>query len=257
MMTFAQKKNLLIVLCRQHLRTSDYRSAAGALWSFAGPMLVFSVTYFIFVDRFGKQIPYFALTLLTGIIALSFFSNSVSYLIRFFRSNRDTLVNSQAPGEILLLAHLFVPLIKFITEISLCMIAAFFLGILSPSGFLGTLALIPFFVLLALGVGLYLAVLGTLAGDIEEIWLVVAHTLIFITPIFYQIPMISPWARFLILYLNPVTPFILSFQALITSQPVPAFDEGTLFQAAAYASAAFLIGWSAYKKMGKQVVEVL
>jgi len=256
-MTFTQKKNLLAVLCRQHLRTSDYRSAAGALWSFAGPMLVFSVTYFIFVDRFGKQIPYFALTLLTGIIALSFFSNSVSYLIRFFRSNRDTLVNSQAPGEILLLAHLFVPLLKFITEISLCLIVAFFLGILSPAGFLGTLTLIPFFVLLALGVGLYLAVLGTLAGDIEEIWMVVAHTLIFITPIFYQMPMISPWARFLILYLNPVTPFILSFQALITSQQVPAFHEGTLFQAAAYAAAAFLIGWTTYKKMGKQVVEVL
>lgn len=249
--------NLLQVLCRSHLHSSDYRSIAGALWSFMGPLIVFSVTYFIFVDRFGRQIPYFPLILLTGIICLSFFSNSVSYLIRFFRSNRDTFINSQAPGEILLLAYLFVPFIKFLTELTLCFAIAAFLGILTPAGFFMSLVLVMLFTLLTLGLGLYLAVLGTLAGDIEEIWSVLAHTLIFITPVFYQLPMVSKWAGFLIVYLNPVTPFVLSFQAMITSQPIPAFSAGTLFQAAAYALAASVIGWTTFKKMEKQVVEVL
>lgn len=257
MKTRSQKLNLLKVLCAAQLRSSDYRSAAGALWSFMGPLLTFSVTYFIFVDRFGRAIPYFPLTLLTGIISLSFFTSAVSYVIKFFQRNRDIFINSKAPPEILLAAHLFVPLLKFLTELSLCAVLAAVLGILTPAGFAGVLLLIPFFVLLAAGVGLYLAVLGTLAGDIEEIWTVVAHTLIFVSPVFYQLPMISPWARTLITCLNPVTPFMLSFQALITGQNIPGFEPGTLFQAAAYALAALSVGWTTFRKMEKQVVESL
>lgn len=222
-----------------------------------GPLLTFSVTYFIFVDRFGRNIPYFPLTLLSGIITLSFFTNSVTYIIRFFRSNREIFLNSRAPAGILLASHLFVPLLKFLTEISLCLIISAFLGILSPAGLAGTILLLPCFVLLAAGIGLYLAVLGALAGDTEEIWMVLAHSLIFISPVFYQLPMISPWAGFLISYLNPVTPFMLSLQAFITGQHIPGFETRTVVQAAAYALAAFFIGWKTFKKMEKQVVESL
>ncbi len=257
MKTLRQNLNLLSVLCRANFRSSDYRSFAGALWSFIGPLIVFSVTYFIFVDRFGRQISYFPLTLLTGIITIGYFSNTVTYTMRFFPAHREILMNSRAPAAVLLPASLFVPSIKFFVEFTLCVLFAFSQGILEPSNLALALALIPFLILLAVGIGLCLAVLSQLAGDVQEIWFVLAQMLLFITPVFYQLPMISPFARIVVAVFNPVTPFILSFQSLLTSHPVPYFQTGTLVQAAAYGMASFLAGWTYFKRMERQMVEKL
>ncbi len=252
-----QNLNLLSVLCRANFRSSDYRSFAGALWSFMGPLIVFSVTYFIFVDRFGRHISYFPLTLLSGIITISYFSNTITYTMRFFPAHREILMNSRAPSSVLLPASLFVPSIKFFVEFTLCIIIAFSLRILEPQKLAVALALIPFLILLAVGIGLCLAVLSQLAGDVREIWLVFSQMLLFTTPIFYQLPMISPLARTLIVFFNPVTPFILSFQSLLTGHPVPYFHTGTLVQAAAYGLASFFTGWTYFKRMERQMVEKL
>ncbi len=120
--------NLLRVLMRMHLRSSDYRTFLGALWSLAGPLLTFGVFYFIFIDRFGRGITLFSLKLLTGVIVIQFFMAVIQITMNAMRQSRDVVVDSLTPSEVFLAAPLVVPLLKFIVEIGLCLVLAAFSG---------------------------------------------------------------------------------------------------------------------------------
>lgn len=250
-------RNLFYVLARMNLRASHYRSVMGTLWSFMGPFFLFIVTYFIFRDRFGHQIRHFPLLLLTAIICINFFSNVVGYTIRFFSGRRDILLNSVTPIGTIFLASLIVPVIKFSVEIGLCLIVAAFTGVLNFLYLPLIFILLAAFFMMAAGAGLMLAVLNSLAGDVEEIWYILARTLIFITPTFYTLDMLSPQARGLIRFLNPLTPATISLQSLISGHPVPYFDGAVFFQAILYAVLLLAAGMICFRRFRHVIVESL
>ena len=236
-------------------RTSDYRSFGGALWSLLGPLAHFAVMYFIFEDRFGRQIPHFSLHLLAGILPVTFLNGMVSQTMRFFERVRSVLINTTTPSETLMLSSLFVPFLKFLVEIMMCGSLAIAFGLMPPAGLLYLAALSITFMLLVLGIGLHLLILNSLAGDVSEIWQVTSNMLIFITPTFYTLDMLSPWARTLVRFLNPLTPFIIGFQSLVGGQPVPYYGAGTLPQAIVYSCLALASGYWLFKHFEKQVIE--
>ena len=249
--------NLLSVLMRMNLRSSDYNNFLGILWSFMGPLLAFLIVYFIFVDRFGQAIPYFPLQVLTGIICLTFFNNTVQYTMRFLGRHSTILLSSRTPSEILLLASLVTPMLKLAVEILVVLAAAAFCGILKWFYLPVILLLLPAFLLLVIGIGLILHVLSCFAGDIEEIWTILTRFFIFLSPVFYTLDMLSPFARGILLYFNPLTSMILSFQGLITGQPLPFFSAGLVLQAFLYSVVIFAAGYSLFKRFEKQIVEIL
>lgn len=248
--------NLLQVLTRTNLRSSDYNSLLGVVWSFLGPFLAFIIVYFIFVDRFGKQIPYFPLQVLTGVICLAFFGSTVQYTMHFLQRNQFILAASRTPSEILLLASLVTPVVKLMIEISFVIVLALCCGILKWFYLPVLILLLPTFFLMVIGVGLILHVLNCFAGDVEEIWNILSRFFIFIVPCFYTLDMLSPLARSLVLYLNPLTSIILSFQGLITGQPLPFFGPAIVLQAFLYSFLVFTLGYTLFKRFEKQIVEI-
>jgi len=237
-----------------NFRTSDYKSFMGALWSFLNPALTFIVTYALFQDRFGKQIPYFTLHLLSGIIVLSAFKVIVEHTIPFLERNRAILINSKTPSEILLFSSMVVPCLKFLIEISLCAGIGLFLGVLKiqnlPLIYLLYLCLIP----MAIGFGLILLSLHSYAGDVLEIWHILSQLLYFVSPMFYTLDMLSPWSRAVILYVNPITPFMLSYQSLITGN-APYFSGYTILRAIACSVIIFAIGYRSFKNIEMEQIE--
>ncbi|HTL48917.1 MAG TPA: hypothetical protein VL688_12725 [Verrucomicrobiae bacterium] len=253
---FKKNLNLLGVLVKMYFRTSDYKSIGGALWSFIGPLTAFVVLYCIFEARFGKSIPDFPLHLLVGIIPLTFFNNMMTHGMRFFEKHRDFLLNSHVPAEILLVSSLFVPALKFAVEISLCAVAGLAFGVLHltslPLFYLTAIG----FILLVFGITLHFLILSTLAGDVMEIWTVLWPMMLFITPTFYTVDMLSPWARLMVLNLNPLTPVVLAFQSLMLGHAAPYFSVYTVVQGAAYMTIAFVSGYSCFKRFEKRGVEM-
>lgn len=253
-----EERNVLYVLLRMNFKRSDYKSILGVFWSFLGPALTFLITYLIFEDRFGRQIAYFPLRLLTGIICLGFFSTCVTHTIQFLNNHKDNLLNSNIPSQIYLLTSLYIPSLKFCTEQSLCLLISIILGVFHIQNVLTILILVPAFFFLAAGVGLILCVTNCFAGDVSEIWSVISRMLIFLTPTFYTIDMLSSWAGAIIRYLNPVSPFVISFQHAFTNSHIPGYHGvWTVLQCIAYSSALFLIGYFYLKKFEKQLVERL
>lgn len=249
--------NLFYVLIRTYFKTGDYRSFLGAFWSFLGPLMTFLVMYFIFRDRFGRQIPYFPVFLLASIIPLTFFISIVNNTLSFLEKHRNILLNSKTPPEILLLASLTTPVLKFLVEITLCMLLALLAGTFNPLYFPFLIILCLLFFFMSLGTGMIMAILKRSAGDIQEIWQILSRLLLFVTPTFYTLDMLSQWGRSTVLLLNPLTPFILSFQSIIMGEDVPYFGIGTLLQILVYSSGCFIIGYSWFKHSEVYLAESL
>jgi len=227
----------------------------GALWSFIGPLITFVILYFIFVERFGKQIDFFPLKLLTGIILIKFFNSVIQICMTAVSQCRNITLNSLTPSEIHILSPMIVPIIKLGVELSLCVGIALCLGLFRLLHLPMILIAMALFLMLSVGIGLFLASLNSLAHDVGEIWSALAPLLFFLSPIFYSFNMLSPWAQTILYWMNPLSSYILCFQYLIVGQPIPLFSHGTLLQIIVYAFVALSIGYLFFKKLEKQILE--
>lgn len=257
MRNLARDLNLFTVLARMHLHASDYRSFLGALWSFIGPLLTVAVLYFIFAEAIGRSVPLYPLSLLVGVVTLNFFFRTVQTIMQAVLQSRDIVLHSVAPSEVLLLSALAVPVIKFAVEMSVCAVLAACAGVFGLGEFFRLAGGLLLFVGLSGGIGLTLAVLNCLASDVNEIWTVVSPLFFFVTPIFYTLDMLSPMVRSLVYWLNPLTPFILTFQQCVTGGPIPYAHGGNLWVGALQSVFFLILGFSWFKRVEKQILEYL
>lgn len=256
MLKLRREWNLFLVLARMHLRSSDYRTAFGALWSFMGPLMTFLILYTIFRDRFGHTIPLFPLRILIGIISLNFFVSVVHITMNAIKQSREIVINSLTPSEVLILAPLAVPVVRFSVEITLCIFLAIMNHVMSVQN-LPLIFLISFlYLVLSVGVGLLLSAFDCLAADITEIWNRIVPMFYFITPIFYVPEMLSGWARGLIYWLNPITPYLMTYLSLFSVERLSANDSiAATAQVILYPIVFFTAGFIAFKKLEKQIVQ--
>ncbi|HNV87089.1 MAG TPA: ABC transporter permease, partial [Candidatus Omnitrophota bacterium] len=223
MKAFSKYFNLFVVLSRAHLRSSDYRSVLGALWSFVGPLLTFTVLYFIFVERFGPHIPLFPSKLLAGIILLTFFYRVVAAMMQAVNYSQGIVVHSLTPSEIIFLSALSVPVVKFAVEITLFISVTVMLATHQIPNIPLLFSIAVLFLLSSAGIGLWLGTLNSIASDTNEVWMALSPLLMFTSPIFYSLDMLSPWGRSLVFWINPLTPYILCYQTIISGEAVPYF----------------------------------
>lgn len=238
-----------------HYRTSDYQSLLGALWSFIGPALTFVILYFIFVDRLGSQIPYFPLKLLIGITLTAFFKNTVQVAIQAVMQGQNLALTSTMPAEISLFAALTVPSLKFAVEVLLSIGIAVCLGLFQWWELALLLPAAIFLWMLATGFGLILGTLNALARDVGEIWDALSPMLIFLTPVFYSLDMLSPWARHSLYWLNPLSSFVLSFQHALVGGGIPYFLHTTPLIGFGYGLFFFVFGLLCFRRLQKIIVE--
>ena len=202
-------------LVRANLKASDYNTALGILWSLINPLVTLVIMYFIFKAHFGEGIKAYPLYILVGIISLNFFTVSTTYMTKSFSSNRYIILNSRIPRESLVASQLFIHVFKFTIElvicIILCMVHGFFswkLAILLPPLYIAYIAFV-------FGLGLFLALLYCFVRDIEHIWMLITRLLYFVTPVFFLLGNIPYFARKLVYFINPLTPFVISIRGLL------------------------------------------
>jgi len=243
--TLVQSENraLLVELVRANFKVADHNSVAGALWSLIAPFAMLTALYLVFRERFGEELRAYPLYLLLGISFVNYFSTATRYLIAVLFANRALLLNTTVPRETVILSQLAFHSYKLLVELVLCALLAVHYDTFSWSGMAASVPLLLAFFALVTGVGLLGAVVHSFARDIEHIWTLVTTLLMFVTPVFYGLEKLSPPARFIIYWLNPLTPFLTALRGLFIGPPA---HPGVYAHAVLIGVVVFVAGYAAF-----------
>lgn len=213
-------RNLFRELIRAELKTTDSNSTLGIMWSLLGPLAMLAVMLGIF-QAFYHGTREYPLYLLVGITCVNFFITTTTYTVRIFHMNREIILNSTIPREILISSKIFIFIYKFFFELLLCCLLSLYFGVFSLKLFTLFPLLLIGFVAFSVGIGLMLALVFCFVIDIEHIWMLVGRLLYFVTPIFYTLQDIPSRVASMVYWGNPLSSFLVAFRGIFIAGKTP------------------------------------
>ncbi|MFH1447692.1 MAG: ABC transporter permease, partial [Candidatus Micrarchaeota archaeon] len=216
--TYWEYRELILTLVKTNLKLRYRNSALGFLWSLIGPLAMFAVLIFVFMNIFRFQIPNYPAYLLTGIITWRFFASTAGSL-KSIVSNANLLKKVYFPRHILVFSFCLFSLITSLLEFAVLVVVVAFLG--APIG--PWLLLLPFLLALQFifiyGVSLALSSIYVYFRDIENIWTIILQVGFYATPIIYPATILPEQYR-IILHANPMSHFVIAMRyAVIYNSP--------------------------------------
>lgn len=238
---------VLLELVRANLKSSDYHSLLGGLWSLLSTGAMLALLYLVFSRNFGTAVPGYPLYLLAGIVPVNFFITATGHLLKVFINNRDIALNSTIPRESLVLATASLHGWKLGIEMLLCAFVSLAYGYFSVKAALILLPVVISFLALVVGVGLLLSLSYCFARDVEHVWTIVSRLFFFASPVFYTLESLSPKVRLLVEYGNPLTPFLTAFRGVFLQRGIIA--AGALAQCMVLGTATLALGYLAFVRL--------
>lgn len=243
-------------------------SLLGVTWAFLTPIFMLVVYTFIFTKvftvRWGQEVTdtsvgdlgtfEFAILLFSGLSLYAFFSEVVLTTGTVITANVNYVKKVVFPLRILPVVSVISALFQLLISLLILIVFQFIVTHTLPlTALLSPLAIAPL-ILLVIGMGWWLAALGTYLRDINQILAPLVTALLFLGPILYPLssfsPSVQPW-----LVLNPLTVPVEAFRDMMVWGQMP--DWTSL---AAYSGVAALIavsGWVCFSIMRPGFADVL
>ncbi len=202
-------------------------SFLGIWWALLLPVILAAAINLVFSQAFERGERNFSLFLLSGLLPWFFFSNSLNDAVDSFTGNVSEVRQNIFPREIIPLSHTISDFMNFMAGLSALL--PFFLVFVPGSVVLLPLLLlilILFFIFTA-GIGLIFSSFNVFFRDLEHIMQIGMMIWFWLTPVFYSIDRFSePLKR--LAQLNPVAPYIVSFQKILFKGVAPSVPEISL-----------------------------
>lgn len=225
----------------------------GAFWHILNPLLAFGALFIIFSGPIGKDIKYYSLYLLLGLIIFNLFLQTTNQAARIIREQRDAIMSVNFPKESLISSTVLSHLIIHLVEIVLFIIALIFFEIPLINIIFYPLIMIGL-VLFTYGTSLIISSLTTYILDLENIWHHTARLLWFVTPVFYTLSEQSLVFKFNY-YFNPMYQYITIARDLLIYNN--AIDKTLVILAIFYSITAFTIGSLIFNKLKYKFAEII
>jgi len=236
-------------------------SVFGMAWSLCSPILMLAIYTFVFGVVFkmrgietGGGTGSFASWLFAGLICHQFFSECLNRAPMLVVNNVQYVKKVVFPLESL--TWIAVGAALFQTAISVCVLIVF--NVLFNQDINWTIVFIPLVLfplaLLATGLVWMVAALSVYVRDIAHVMGVVTTALLFLSPVFYSINQLPPFAQKLI-YLSPLTAIITELRKVVLDGVLPDF-----FVLGVYTVVAMIVAWlglSLFQRMRGGFADVL
>jgi ABC-type polysaccharide/polyol phosphate export permease len=229
-------RQLLTALTARDLKARYRGSVLGFFWSLANPLLLLGVYTVVFTIFFPSNVvkPY-PLFLFAGILPWTFFSAAILESTTSISSNAGLIKKVMFPAEALPLVVVMSHFVHLLLAIPILLLAAVGFGKIHA-----TLALLPAVVLLqaifVAGVAMTVASVSVLFRDLRDIIANLMQIGFFVTPIIYLIDNISYRPLRALLRLNPMTPFVVSYQDIVFWGHLPGLADSLLMVIYAFLS---------------------
>lgn len=231
-----------------------YRSARlGILWTALEPLLYFTVLYVVFTsirDR-GED---FAIYLITGVMLFHIFTRGTSGGLVSLTGNGGLIKSLNIRRSVFPMIAVVATFILAIVDVGV------FFGLMPVFQFTlhWTIILLPIplglLFLLILGLSYLLSITNVFLRDIQYVWIVFSHSLLFISPIFWSLENVSG-ILLEIQKINPLGQLIeISHKLVISGEIPPAADW---LYTTSYVLVIFFLGFFVFKKFANRVAEEL
>lgn len=247
-------------------RLRFYGSAMGYLWQLMRPLALFGVLYVVFtqVINLGTDVPFYAVSLLMGIVMWGFVSDSTGVAVRSLVERENLVRKIDFP-------RLAVPLSAVLTAVfnlALNMIPVFVFLLISGGEVRLSWLIFPFLALImalwCAGLAMLLSVGFVRYRDVSPIWDVVMQAGFYISPIFYQLQSISGKNADLLQHLLLLNPFAVILQearhvVIDPAYPTPADLVGYpyLLLPATIVVLTIVIGFRYFSRQAPRIAELL
>jgi ABC-type polysaccharide/polyol phosphate export permease len=258
--TLYRYRQLLAALTARDLKARYRGSILGFFWSLANPLLLLGVYTLVFTRFFPQQVvtPY-PLFLFAGILPWTFFSAAVLESTNSIAGNAGLIKKVMFPAEALPLVVVLSHLVHFALALPILLVAMGIYAAMGQATISPTIALTPFLMLLqtifVAGVAMAVASASVLFRDLRDLVTNLMQLGFFITPIIYLIDRIDSRLLRALLRLNPMTPFVVSYQDVLFFGRLPAISDALLM--VAYALVSMLGGIFIFDRLRDTLAEAI
>ncbi len=179
-------REILTNLVRKDLKVKYTQSILGVAWSMLNPILYLAIFSFVFTFVLKSDIPAFPVYLLSGIIAWTMFSGSLTLAVKSVVDNTSLVKKVYFPKEILPLSSVGTSFVDFILQIVvlLAVMIAFGYPFFGPNVLLFPLALVAL-ITFTVAISLFVAALNVRYRDTQHLLANALLVWFWLTPMVY------------------------------------------------------------------------
>ena len=248
-------REMLINMVRRELRGKYKGSILGFLWTFINPLLQLVVYTIVFSNIMRMGVSNYEIFLFVALIPWMFFSTSVLSGAGSIIYNQSLVTKIYFPREILPLSVVTSNFINMIycSVIVWAVVLFYHMNLNLEVWFmLPVIAFIEY--ILVIGIVLIVSALTVYFRDLEHILGIIIMAWQFLTPVMYPESFV-PSQYQAILYLNPMTPIIISFRDVLYYGKMPVVEN--LVYAFLWSLIIFICGFLLFGKLQKDFAEEL
>lgn len=228
-------------------------SALGFLWTLLNPILLMLIMYAIFGRFRPASTENYAMFLLAGVMAWTYFSSSISSSLESVLRQGALLKKLYLPKLIFPLATVLSQTLNFFFFLTAYVILTPFVGLAPTWTWLLVAPATLMLFVSSLGLGYILAALNVYFRDVSHVTQAVLRAWFYCTPVLYSLDLFGDWQW--VFYLNPATYLVECLRQPLLLGVVPAWElwvVGYLF------GALFLvIGHGIFKRLQHDLIYYL
>ena len=260
LLTLYRYRQLIAALTARDLKARYRGSILGFFWSLANPLMLLGVYTLVFTRFFPHQVvtPY-PLFLFAGILPWTFFSAAVLESTNSITGNAGLIKKVLFPAETLPLVVVLSHLVHFALALPILLAAMALYAAFGQTTIRVTIVLVPVLMLLqtvfVAGIVMCVSSASVLLRDLRDIIANLMQLGFFITPIIYLIDRIDSRLLRALLRLNPMTPFVVSYQDVLFFGRLPSLSD--TFLMLAYALASMGVGIVVFDRLRDTLAEAI
>lgn len=242
------------LLAKIEFKLRYYENKLGLLWALIKPLTNLVIYFIAFKVVMKTGTPNFAIYLFSGLIVWEFFVEATTGLTLILQTKKYLYEYSNMSKLEIYLASMISISLGFTFNFAILMLFILFSDIEIGLNMLFLPLHFILFFLFSFGSALILSNIYIKAKDIHQIWPLISHLMMWMSPIFFLDAMLKNGIPF-VEYINPMFGIITNFRGSVMYNQPPDFN--ILLVNVLQTIVVFLIGLFLLKKIGKKASEIL
>ncbi len=250
----AHVRDLFRELIARDMKLRYKRSVIGVAWTLLNPIAELLILFLIFGLVLPLNIPNYTAFLFTGILAYSWFQNSLYYATGAIVGNRELVRQPGFPVLVLPVVTVASNLLHFLLALPILFVLLIYSGIAMTRAVVALPLIIVLQFLFTLSLAYLVATFHVRFRDTQYLLRVLLQLLFYLTPVFYD-PTAIP-ERYQFLYrLNPMVFLVDGYRAVLIRGQFPAPGRTVIMTVGA--AALLLVGLQVFSRASHRFVDEL